>query len=177
MQKYDEAISCYNKSKEMFPASLQAGLAEEMIKGAEERKNICLQVEKIKKDISLSKETPRTYYDLGNKYLILLDFNSAIKAYNNAIDKSYGPIVLRARFNGGWCYKIQEDYENALRLFRSVSYSGNKELTPVNNYQMSLIYAKRGEVEKAGELVKDDEYPEVYKKLIEKYFKSIEKNK
>ncbi|MFH1823979.1 MAG: tetratricopeptide repeat protein [Candidatus Firestonebacteria bacterium] len=161
LQRYDEAISFYKRVKKEFPDTIQSVLSDEMIKLANERKVISAKIDKIKNKI-----TPETYYELGNMYLFLLDYNSAINAYSHAISQ-------RARFNSGWCHKIKGNNEEALQMFNSMS--SDEDLKMVSYNIMSLIYIKQGERVKADELFKEDEYPIVYKNLIKKYFKSIEK--
>jgi len=172
LQRYDDAISCYKRIKKEFPDTLQSVLSDGMIELVDERKVVSKRINKIKKDISLSKITPKTYYELGNMYLMLLDYNSALNAYSNAIAKSYGVIVGRARFNSGWCYKIIGNEEESLKMFNSVT-SSDGDLRMASYSIMSLIYIKQGDLTKANELFKEDEYPIVYKNLIKKYFKSI----
>lgn len=172
-KKHNNAIDYYKMIKKKFPASVEAKLSDEMIKLASFRKVLSERIEVFKNNISASKETPKTYYELGNMYLELLDFDSAILSYSRTIEKSYGSAVKKAKFNCGWCYKIKKDYKNALQMFSSVSNS-NRSLKQITDFQMALIYMKQGEFNKANELTgKGDEYPVIYKSLLDKYFKAI----
>jgi len=127
-------------------------MAEEMSVFAREKQSIPAKIEAIKSDIEAGKENPKTYYELANLYLEMFDYNSAVVNYNAAVVKSYGPIIKRARFNSGWCYKIKGDYKNALRMFNSVPDS-DKNLKPAADYQMSMVYAKMGDFDKAMQLI------------------------
>ncbi len=80
------------------------------------------------------------YYNLGNYYSNLNDFDEALKAYNTSI-KTF-PEAIMPMVNAGFIYSLQGNYNKAEEMFtRALSCSPNHEAALLN---LALLYGEAG---------------------------------
>ena len=90
------------------------------------------------------------YYNLGNFYSNLNDFERALQAYNTSI--IIYPEAIMPMVNAGFIYSLQGNYNKAEEMFtRALSYEPNHEAALLN---LALLYGETGKRELAKQYFK-----------------------
>lgn len=89
------------------------------------------------------------WVEKGNKALETNDYETAEKAYENAIEKSPGD--SRIHHNKGLLAYAEEHFDNAVDLFDLASRSEDPELKSRSLYNRGCAYLQSGDLEKAAE--------------------------
>jgi len=85
------------------------------------------------------------YYNLGNFYSNMDEFDKALEAYNTSIN--IFPEAIMPMVNAGFIYSLEGDYRSAEEMFtRALSYAPDHEAALLN---LALLYGENGSTELA----------------------------
>ena len=172
----EEAAAYYKNVTTQYPASTQAIMSDEMGKFAKQKNSIEEKIKTLKGAAEEKGAEASVYFKIAGLYLSLSDYEHAAEYYKTSIDKTYGALAVRSRFNAGWCYKNTGNYKEAARMFSLVSPEPAYKL--LADYELSLTYVKLGDIAKAVEASNLNENMKeenlgIYSTLIKKYFKAV----
>ena len=177
--RHGEAVNDYKTVREKFPLKVQAIMSEELGRFAAKKKAFMAELERLK-GVEDEKNPSLACFKIAGIYMQLMDYKAAAGYYARGIESSKDPASKQSLFNAGWCYKNQGEYRKAAKYFAALSL--DVKFNQLADYELALSYLKMGDTAGAARLMdveKDSrgEGPEIYKNLIKKYFKAVEKGR
>lgn len=100
----------------------------------------------IRDNMSSSSATPWVLFQLGNVYYSLKNYDEAIRAYNDFLDKYSGhSLVPIVRQSLGYAYEEKGLLQEAVKQFEDISTIGNNFLVAQGSWDAGRCYEKLGQ--------------------------------
>jgi len=104
----------------------------------------------IKDNMSSSSASPWVLFQLGNVYYSMKNYDEAIRAYNDFLDRHSGhPLTLIVKQSLGYAYEEKGLLQEAVKQFEDISAASNSFLVAQGNWDAGRCYEKLGQTSDA----------------------------
>ncbi|RJP28139.1 MAG: tetratricopeptide repeat protein [Candidatus Omnitrophota bacterium] len=107
--------------------------------------------------VSDREQAQQLFYEIGNLYVQISDFDKAKEAFKKSIQRSPdSQLAAKAQFNLAWAEKRGGNLDSAIEEFKKLSDSSSAgQLADSSLYQIADTYRKKGEFDKAIDYYKE----------------------